>query len=235
MEISKGIEIIDLALFVKKQKILVLSDFHIGYEESLSEQGILVPRLHLKDIKKRLVKIIKKTSPSTIVVNGDLKHEFSRISKQEWRDSLNIIDYLEQNCKKLILIKGNHDKILEPIAEKRNLELADDLEIEDIVITHGHNIPKIKRSIKTIIIGHEHPAIRLKDNSRAETFKCFLKGKYKSKELIVMPSFNLVTEGSDILAEKTLSPFLDDISDFEVFIPSETKTLYFGKVKELKK
>ena len=49
-----------------------------------------------------------------------------------------------------------------------------------------------------------------------------------------MPSLNLVTTGTDILENNLLSPFLDKISDFEVYIVSD-EILYFGHVKDLKK
>ncbi|MBU4015741.1 hypothetical protein KJ878_06140 [Patescibacteria group bacterium] len=50
----KGIEIIDLGLLLNQEKILVFADFHIGYEEALNKQGILVPRFQFKDVIKRL-------------------------------------------------------------------------------------------------------------------------------------------------------------------------------------
>ena len=53
MEISSGIEIIDLALYLKKEKILIIADTHIGYEEALNKQGMLVPRFQFKEIIKR--------------------------------------------------------------------------------------------------------------------------------------------------------------------------------------
>ena len=34
MEILKGIEMIGKALWIKKQKVLILADLHIGYEAS---------------------------------------------------------------------------------------------------------------------------------------------------------------------------------------------------------
>ena len=62
---------------------------------------------------------------------------------------------------------------------------------------------------------------------------CFLKGKWKEYALIVIPSLNLVTEGTDLTKEKTLSPFLkQDISDFEVWIVGD-KPYYFGKLENL--
>src|SRR3989344_4172987 len=89
---------------------------------------------------------------------------------------------------KVIVVKGNHDTILGPIADKRNLKVVDKYEIDDITIIHGNKIKEI--NTKIIIIGHEHPAVTIKDNIRNETYKCFLKGKYKNKILIVTPSFS---------------------------------------------
>jgi uncharacterized protein len=107
----------------------------------------------------------------------------------------------------------------------------------------------VPERIKTIIISHEHPAIKLRTKLRAETYKCFLVGKYKIEgkgqkenkrnklvDLIVMPSFNLATEGTDILTEKLLSPFLNqNISNFEVFVTDKDEILDFGKLKDLER
>ncbi|MBW2982539.1 metallophosphoesterase [Candidatus Woesearchaeota archaeon] len=233
MNINKKIKIVDLALYLTKSKTLIIADSHIGFEESLNKQGLLVPRLHFKDLIQRMEKILKEVKPNTIIINGDIKHELGTISEQEWRYALRLIDFLSKHCKNLFLIKGNHDKILGPIAKKRNIEIADQIIIDDILITHGHKIIKIPKQVKTIIIGHEHPAIGLREQTRTETFKCFLKGKYKSKTLIVQPSFNLVTEGTDITKEKTLSPFLkQDLRNFECYIVAD-KIYRFGKLRNL--
>ena len=236
MEILKKIEIIDLSLYLKQFKTLILTDFHMGFEETLNKQGILVPRFQLDKTLKRLNKIFSKVQPETIVINGDLKHEFSTISETEWLNTLKLIDYLLKNCKNLILNKGNHDTILEPIVKKRNLKINDYTRINDIYIIHGNKIPKDKdfNESKVIIIGNEHPAIALKEEGRRETYKCFLKGKFQKKVLIVQPSFNLVTEGTNILREDLLSPFLfQDLSNFEVYIVGKDKVYDFGKIKDL--
>ncbi len=235
MEILKDIEIIDLALFLKKQKILVLADLHIGFEESLNKQGILVPRFQFQDLVKRLENILKQVKPKLIIINGDLKHEFGQISETEWRQTLKILDFLTKKAG-IILLKGNHDKILGPIAEKRKLEIKDYYKVDDMYICHGNIIPEdvdFKKS-KTVIIGHEHPAIGIREYPRVERFKCFLLGKYKNKKLIVQPSLNLVTEGTDLLSEKLLSPFLhQNLDNFEVFIIQD-KVYNFGKLSKLK-
>ncbi|PIN86324.1 phosphoesterase [Candidatus Woesearchaeota archaeon CG10_big_fil_rev_8_21_14_0_10_44_13] len=245
MDISKNIKIVDLGL--KIGKTLILADLHIGYEEALNKQGLMVPRFQFKDLQERLEKILKKANPDVIVVNGDIKHEFGRISGQEWRETLKILDLLARNSKRVILVRGNHDKKLGPIAKKRDIEVVDEYEIggDDIkgregkiLVVHGDKETRLPKNTRTIIIGHEHPAVSIREGQRTETFKCFLKGKYRGKELIVMPSCNLVTEGSDITKEGVLSPFLKQrLDDFEVFVveDAESDKIYrFGKLKNIR-
>ena len=50
MQILKGIEIVNLALYISKLNSLVIGDIHIGYEEELNKRGIFIPRFHFKDV-----------------------------------------------------------------------------------------------------------------------------------------------------------------------------------------
>src|SRR3989344_1788620 len=197
---------IDLALYLERKKILIFADFHMGFEESLNEEGFLIPRFQFKETIDRLKKILDSVKVSEIVINGDLKHEFGKISDTEWRYTLDLLDFLLSYCKKIVLIKGNHDTILGPIAKKKEIKVVDYYEIDNFLICHGDKI--IKSKCRKVIIGHEHPAIGLKSDGREEIFKCFLEGNFKDKKIIVMPSFNLITEGTNVLKEKLLSPYL---------------------------
>ena len=280
MKIFNDIELIDLTVYV--DNTLILTDFHIGYEEALNKQGVLLPRFQFKEIIKRLDKIFAKLRKvEKIVILGDLKHEFGRISDQEWRHTLMLLDYLGKRCNEIILLKGNHDTILGPIAEKRNVKVLDYYKIETIknktikkspilnkinkkislnnkslkninkksiiknsfkiiknnkiLCLHGDKIPNkdMLKDVSTIIMGHEHPAVSIKDGSRAETFKCFLLGKWKRKNLIVLPSFNLVTEGTDILKEKLLSPLLkNNVRKMKAVVVAD-KLYDFSTIKNL--
>jgi len=229
MKIFKNIEIVDLGLLYKNN--LILSDLHVGFEEALNKQGILIPRFQFDDLFKRLKGTLEKVEIKRIIINGDLKHEFGTVSDQEWRDSLRLIDlFLEYG--EVILVKGNHDTILGPIAKKRNVKIVDYFKIDDICILHGNKVLE-DLDCRTLIIGHDHPVVSLREDSRVEKYKCFLKGKWKDKNLIVMPSFNLLVEGSDVLKEKLLSPYLEqDLSEFEVFVIGD-KVYKFGVLKEI--
>ncbi len=75
----------------------------------------------------------------------------------------------------------------------------------------------------------------MKTEVRTETYKCFLVWTFKGKTLIAMPSFNLVTEGTDVLKEQLLSPFLhQDLKNFDVYVAAD-RTYPFGKLKNLSK
>ncbi|MBT3814390.1 metallophosphoesterase [Candidatus Woesearchaeota archaeon] len=233
MQILDNIEIVDLALWIKDKQILIISDVHLGLEESLHLKGILIPKQQSNLIIDSLKNILSKVQPRTIIINGDLKHNFGKNLKQEWEDTFKLIDFLKQNCEELIFIKGNHDNFLKTIANQKDIKVVDELIVGNILLLHGDKLREINKDIKTIIIGHEHPAISLKEKSKMEKFKCFLKGKYKNKELIVMPSFNPLSYGSDILNKSRFSPFLKDISKFEVFIVGDEEVFKFGKVKAI--
>ena len=239
MEISKDIKIVDTALCFEADRVLVINDLHIGYEEALHRKGVLVPRSQLEQIINKLKLILQKTKPRKIIINGDLKHEFGKVLRQEWREVLELLDFLLQNVPEVIIIKGNHDPIIKPIADKKGIMVLTEYRIGDSLIVHGDEI--VETDAKRIIIGHEHPAITIREGSKWEKYKCFLKGTWKSKEkgkkneieLIAVPSFNPLLEGTDVLKEQLLSPFLEDIKNFEVYVAGEKGVFYFGKIKNL--
>ena len=179
MEISPGIEIIGTALWLKKEQILVINDLHLVYEEALHRKGILVPKFQLQEMIAQATAITKKTSPLLIILNGDLKHEFGSILKQEWKEVLQFLHFLSQQCTEIIIIQGNHDPIIKPLAEKRKIKVVKEYGIGDIILVHGDKLVETKA--KTLIIGHEHPAITIRRGGKWEKYKCFLKGKWKGK------------------------------------------------------
>jgi len=228
-------EIADLGLIV--DDCLIISDIHIGYEQALNREGIMVPRFQYKKILERINEIIQKFNPKRVIINGDLKHEFGRITRQEWDESKNFLEFLGANFDEIILIKGNHDNFTRFIAEKTGLEVFESYTLNGYIIMHGDKLPDDQnlKQTETIIIGHEHPCIGIRNGERLEKIKCYLTGNYKGKKLIVMPSFNFVSEGSDVLHEKPLSPLLKKVKtdDFEVYGVEDFEILHFGRIKDI--
>ena len=253
---EKAIEIRFLhdALLVDK-KILVFGDLHIGFEEHIADQGIF-PRVQLKKIIEKLSGIFEllkkdKIEIEKVIILGDLKHEFGGISDAEWRDTLDFLDFVSKNIKKdegdenIILIKGNHDNILGPIAKKRSVKLVDFYKYKQICFLHGNKLHgNCFSDSKFLIMGHLHPAITLRDEYKKEKYKCFLKGKWKGKETYVLPSFSPISFGYDldsiedsihkgeflIVKDKLLENF-----NVIIYNSRENKEYDFGKLKKIVK
>jgi len=221
-------------LWISKQQTLILSDLHMGFEESLEKKGILLPRHQVEDIVTN-IQAIRNELPGRrakkVVLNGDFKHEFGGITRQEWKDSKIVLDLLAEFSDETILVKGNHDTVSSPLQRRHDIKIVEKLEVSTTLILHGDKVPdKISKQVKNIVIGHEHPAITISDSIRSERYKCFLVGKFKGKNLIVTPSLNPLTQGTDVSKEKLLSPFLKgNIDNFRVIVVGD-KLYDFGKL-----
>ena len=117
--IITNVQIIDLAL--KIEDYLIISDLHLGYEQSLNTEGLMIPKFQFEKILKRLEEINNISPSKKIIINGDLKHEFGKITRQEWKEVNDFLLYLQDNFEEIILIKGNHDNFIPYIANKLDL------------------------------------------------------------------------------------------------------------------
>ena len=229
---------INKALLFPMEKILVLADLHIGHEEAMNKAGIFLPRVQFKQTIEDLGKIFSEVGKvSMVIILGDLKHEFGTISDQEWKETLAVLDYLKGKAKKVVLIKGNHDTILGPIARRKEVEIRDFYVHEKICFIHGDKqySEVLDKQIEMVVMGHRHPAITLREGSKAETYKCFLVGKWKGKRVIILPSFFPMIEGTDILGESRQNYLFipqKDLKNFKAFIVGD-KIYDFGKVGKI--
>lgn len=241
-------ETVDRCLYWNEKQTLVVGDLHLGYEENLNESGISIPKSQLKEtieIFERIFKVIREKDWKIreIILLGDVKHYFAGILRQEFGDFKKVINLFEENIGlngKIIIVKGNHDNILEPITRNyKNVELRGYYNLGDVLFLHGHqlNMEKLDLEIldkknKLIVVGHFHPAISLVEGVKTEKFKCFLFGKLDliKKYVLAMPSFFPLIEGSDVLTE-----FDVNLSNFNVYALDEDSNIYdFGKVKKLR-
>lgn len=231
MFLKDGVEFIDTGLLIGDT--LILSDIHLGYEAALNKNGYLIPRHQFRETTQKIERIIDETMPSRIIINGDIKHEFGSINDQEWRDTLKLIDFMGKKAE-VILVKGNHDRLLDTIATRRDIKVRDTYLQDDVFFVHGHELADLPDDAETIVIGHEHPAISISDGLRVERYKCYLIGTYKGRTLIVQPAFNVMTEGSDVGSERLLSPYLENgVADFEVCVVAKGEVYHFGTVQEV--
>jgi putative SbcD/Mre11-related phosphoesterase len=235
-------EFIGKALFLPKEKILAIGDLHLGYEFMLREAGALLPETQIKDTINELKEIFeilekRKVKLNKLIFLGDVKHYFA-YKKQEKNIFLEIVRIVEKYVpeKNIVFIKGNHEKM--DIGEKKFVFYHIE---KDIAFIHGDKIfPEVMdKKIKKIVMAHLHPAVKISDDQgvRAEKYKCFLMGKYKSKEFFVLPSFFPLIEGSSVneyISEHACIIPPKNLKSFRVFVVGEKNSIYdFGKLKGL--
>jgi len=217
MEILQGVKIADtqLGIFIEEYEALIIADLHIGYEAALQKQGVFLPASQYPKIKEAVARMLEICEPKLLIIDGDVKHEFGEATSQEWRETLDFLDFIQSQELKLTVVRGNHDNFLIPILKKRRIELCQHLVLKPYLFVHGHenlDLSLLKKEVTTLLIGHEHPAIAIKDElGVTRKFKCFLKSRLWGKNLVVMPALSPLMEGSAINVtskSELLSPLL---------------------------
>lgn len=242
---TREFEFINKCVFFPKQKILAVGDLHLGYEYMLKDFGVSFPQKQIEQTISELTEILsslkeRKIKLNKIVFLGDVKHYFA-FNKGEKNLILKLLDELEKYVKRknIIIIKGNHEK-MNIIHDKDFL----DYYIKDnIIFLHGDKELKeiSNKEVKLIVMGHLHPAVSISDKQkiRSEKYKCFLVGKYKRKDFIILPSFFPLIEGTSLnqhINENACFLTISSLEKSKVFaIDSQDKRVYnFGILKNLK-
>ncbi|MEM0141006.1 MAG: metallophosphoesterase [Thermoplasmatales archaeon] len=219
------------AAFLEDISAVVVSDVHLGYEDVLAMNGIFIPRVQSKLIYETVDQIIEKYSPSEFIIDGDLKHEFSKNTPQEWRDVYELLQRISKKSKPIV-VKGNHDNYVANIASKLEIKVYDIYREGRYTFHHGH---KDFNWEGMAIIGNEHPAVGLRDAVESVIkLPCFL--YFKKENLIVLPALSIYAGGSDILKNEISSPVLKkvDLNDGRVFgLWDAYGTIDLGKVGDL--
>lgn len=237
-------EFIRETLYFPEKGILAIGDLHLGYEQQLIQSGVLTPKTETHQIINELRDIIlelkeKNKKLSKIIFLGDIKHAFD-FQHEEKFVFKEVLEFLNQYFKRenIIFIRGNHDTIDFTYGDMKDYYIE-----KDIIFIHGHKyFPEINNNeIKTIVMGHIHPSIVFHDNEtiKKETFKCFLTGEFKKKQVIILPSFLGISIGSpindykDAYEDKFSIIPKKNLLKFNVHVIGKDKVYEFKKVKDL--
>lgn len=224
----------DGAVFFPSERLLCMADLHLGYEAELRARGVHVPAGEFADLTRRIERLLDETKPRIVVLNGDVKHGIGTISDSEWRHIRLLIEVIRRNSE-LVIVTGNHDVMLGPITKVAGVATTAQYVDGEAAFLHGDALPEdLPAEVRVVVVGHEHPAVRVADGARTELVKCYLVGAWEGRRLIVLPSMFSLTVGSDVLSVPTHSPFLRDIAQFSVYVQGEDEVLFFGKVKDLR-
>jgi hypothetical protein len=182
------------ALYISDEKILVISDLHIGIEHELFQYGITIPS-QAEKFREIINDLIKITKAKTLVILGDVKHKVPGVSYREMKEIPKLFETL--NTKVMIHItQGNHDTYLKNLLpEKVKFYSSRGFKIRKYGFFHGHAWPS-KNLMKCdhLFIGHIHPAIEFKDKFGFRSIEqVWIKGKLD--ELTVKKRYNIEKTG----------------------------------------
>ncbi len=183
------------------EKNLIITDVHIGFENSFALNKIFIGKnTSIDETIREVSEIIDSEKPDSIILLGDTKSSIKNISKSEWEEIPLFFKRIKEKCN-VILIPGNHDaNIQRLIPEGISMISSTGMVEENVLLTHGHTMPSENFShINKIIMGHVHPVFfqegsilngqRVWVSLKTEKQNIF-PNKTGEIEIIIIPSFN---------------------------------------------
>ncbi len=239
--LNKDVELIEgLPLaYIKSLNAFVCADLHLGYEGVMADRGIFLPKVNLAKIKQTLEKAYSKEKASTIIVDGDIKNEFSDVHLEEFNEFKEFVDFTRSiGIRRVVLIKGNHDNFIDKYKEPFKVEIyKQEALFGAYTIFHGEEAPRLVGEF--YIMGHVHPAIGVFNRAGSkEKLKCFLYGKINGKPLLILPAMNYYVENVEVNTEdmSELSPVFNkmvDVYNMHAYCIGVEETLDFGTINNL--
>jgi uncharacterized protein len=175
-------------VFWEEEKILILSDLHLGKTGHFRKSGIAVPAVVMKEDMQRFIAAIQFFKPLQVVIVGDLFHSVANKEHElflKWRNDLLHIP--------ILLVKGNHDIVPDEWYKKANIETVKKIWRKNNFAFVHHIEDAAKEDLKEnnyFFSGHIHPAVSIKGLGRQSLrFSCF----YFAKQYAVLPAFGKFT------------------------------------------
>lgn len=176
---------VNRTIFWEEERLLILSDLHIGKSGHFRKHGIGIPQNMFSEDLQRLVADIQFYKPLKLIIVGDLFHSHSNLEHDlflKWRNDLLHIE--------MHLVMGNHDILKKEWYTEASIIVHDcSLTIGDFVFTHDIScLEQLEQ--KYYFSGHIHPGIVMRGVGRQSlTLPCF----YFNKQFAVLPAFGKFT------------------------------------------
>lgn len=153
-------------LLEEEERVLLVSDLHIGFEYELAKMGISIPYQSDRFLRE-LLTVVDQCKPQRLVIVGDLKHGIPVASFQERREIPEFFDALKQRVGAVEVVRGNHDGGLQNLMPKdvkihssKGLLIGEKFKVG---VFHGHAWPSPRlMNADLFVTGHNHPAVLLR-------------------------------------------------------------------------
>jgi uncharacterized protein len=172
-------------IFWQEQKILIISDLHLGKTGHFRKAGIAVPQAVFKEDMQRLIAQIQYFKPIKIIVIGDMFHSHGNKEHDFFMKWRNDFPHLV-----IQLVKGNHDILNKTWYEEAAIEVSNcEIVIDSFSFIHDFADCTIHEN-QYIFSGHIHPGISIRGMGKQSLqFPCF----YFGEQYAVLPAFSRFT------------------------------------------
>ncbi len=208
-----------------RQRHMVVTDLHIGFEDNLAENKIFVGKnTILSESIEKISSIIELEKLDGVILLGDVKAGINRILKNEWSEIPKFLQKISEKAE-VILVPGNHDaNISRLVPGGVTLISSVGMVLEDVLLTHGHTMPSENFGhVNKIIMGHIHPVF-FDEGSILNGQRVWVSIKTKKEnifpssageiDITVVPSFNRYFYATKKKQYKrSISPIIDKIKD----------------------
>ncbi len=205
------------------KKSLVVTDLHIGFENTLASNEIFIGKnSSINETINEISEIINNEKPDSIILLGDIKSSIKNISKNEWDEIPKFFEEIRRECD-VVLIPGNHDaNIQRLVPDNISMISSTGMVEENILLTHGHTMPSENFShVDKIIMGHVHPVF-FQENSVMNGQRVWVSMKTEKEnifpnksgelEITIIPSFNKYFYATHRKKyKKSISPIIDKV------------------------
>jgi DNA ligase-associated metallophosphoesterase len=172
------------AIFLPKEKLLAISDLHLGKAAHFRKAGLQVPSTLAQSDLDRLSSLLNQYQPEKLLINGDMFHHDLNTDIDDferWKEQ-----YLGL---KFVLVKGNHDNLDQNQYQRLGIEIRE----PSFCTTHFcfiHDAVKCNEDKLYPISGHIHPGVSVYGKAKQYLkFPCF----YFGNDYAVMPAFSAFT------------------------------------------
>ena len=224
LEIVRGIWALSRspAVFLPRSDIVVVADVHLGYESALARTGVFLPMVQLRKAVELIKRAREETGASRLVINGDIKHVFEKLTRQEKLEVPKLVrEAFDAGFREVIVVRGNHDNYVSGILKSLGVEFVEErLDLgSGITVTHGH---KDVRGFDFAILGHEHPATNVSIGGSKIKLPVYLSVPMKDgSRALVLPPIGAYQAGNDVSLHRDnyLSPMIKERGVVEDAVP----------------
>jgi putative SbcD/Mre11-related phosphoesterase len=181
------------ALIIPEINTAIIADVHLGYSWAQRRRGELGPLADSR-ARQKLLDLCNEIQPKRIVFLGDLVHaprpcEPERMWVEETLNELS-------SHAELTAVRGNHDRAFAREFGHLKVRCIETWSCNGVTAAHGDRLAFTLPENHTLVLGHLHPCLGVKDASGAgRKLPLFL----VTQCCIVLPAFSPFARGYDLI------------------------------------